>query len=59
MKFGVGAGVVALALICAGSAPAANLKSGLQKGKPVPAFQVVKQTGPKDKVRIGQQLCYR
>ena len=59
MKFGVGAGALALALVCVSSASAADLKSGLQKGKFVGAFQVVKVTGPKDGVRLGQQLCYR
>ena len=59
MRFGVGAGVVALALLCVSTAPAAELKSGIQKGKFVDAFQVVKVTGPKDRVKIGQQLCYR
>jgi hypothetical protein len=38
----------------------ADLKSGLQVGDSVGAFQVVKCGGaPKDGVKEGAQLCYR
>ena len=36
-----------------------ELKSGLQVGDSVPAFQVVKCGGADDGVKVGQQLCYR
>ena len=60
MRSRVVLGVTAAVLL--GTAPlyAAELKSGLQVGSEVPAFQVVKQGGaPNDKVKVGQKLCYR
>jgi hypothetical protein len=38
---------------------AADLKSGLQPGQPIPAFDVVKCTSVDDGVKEGTQLCYR
>lgn len=39
---------------------AAELKSGLQPGESVPAFDVVKCSGAVDDgVNVGRQLCYR
>ena len=51
---------VASALLMAATAGAEELKSGLQPGQSVGAFNVVKCGGaPDDGVRVGQQLCYR
>jgi hypothetical protein len=51
--------VVALSAI-ATAASAEDLKSGLQVGDSVGAFQVVKCSGAEeDGVKVGQQLCYR
>jgi hypothetical protein len=51
---------VASALLIATAAWADDLKSGLQPGKSVPAFDVVKCGGaPDDGVAVGRQLCYR
>jgi hypothetical protein len=50
---------VAAALVTA-AASAEELKSGLQPGQSVGAFQVVKCGGaPDDGVKIGGELCYR
>ncbi len=40
-------------------AVAAELKSGLEPGKPIGPFDVVKCAGPDDKVKVGDELCYR
>ncbi len=37
----------------------ANVRSGLQTGESVDAFQVVKVGGIEDGVQIDDQLCYR
>ncbi len=56
----VTAGLTMLGLLAAGSARAAELKSGPQVGEFVGAFQVVKAAGaPDDGVKDGDQLCYR
>jgi len=47
-----------LALL-ASVAVAAELKSGLEPGKPIGPFDVVKCAGPDDKVKVGDELCYR
>lgn len=52
-------GVAAVFLAGAAAAVAAELKSGLQVGDSVGAFDVVKCAGPEDGVKEGQQLCYR
>lgn len=52
-------GVAAIFLAGAATAAAADLKSGLQVGEFVGAFDVVKCAGPEDGVQEGQQLCYR
>ena len=53
-------GLAAAVLLGAASIGAEELKSGLQVGKGVPAFDVVKCGGaPKDGVAEGKQLCYR
>jgi hypothetical protein len=50
---------LALALT-ASAAMAADLKSGLQPGQPIPAFDVLKCAGAVDDgVKVGTQLCYR
>ena len=50
---------VAAALVTA-VAGAEELKSGLQPGQSVGAFQVVKCGGaPDDGVKVGAELCYR
>ncbi len=49
---------VALVAMCA-VAGDDELKSGLQVGASVPAFQVVKCGGADDGVKVDQQLCYR
>ena len=60
MRSRVALGVAAVVLLSTAALHAAELKSGLQVGAKVPAFQVVKQSGaPKDGVKVGQQLCYR
>jgi hypothetical protein len=57
MRLAVPLGVVVLV---AAAANADELKSGLQPGQSVPAFNVVKCGGaPDDGVRVGQTLCYR
>ena len=50
-----------VALVVLGSAVlAADLKSGLQPGQPIPAFDVLKCAGAVDDgVKVGTQLCYR
>jgi hypothetical protein len=40
------------------AAPAEELKSGLEVGKGVPAFNVEKCAGGEDGVKIGDNLCY-
>jgi hypothetical protein len=50
---------VAALLAGAATAGAADLKSGLQEGSFVGAFDVVKCAGADDGVREGRQLCYR
>ncbi len=51
---------LAIALAIGVSAYGAELKSGLQPGDEVPAFEVVKVAGnPHDEVKIGEELCYR
>jgi hypothetical protein len=40
-------------------AVAAELKSGLEPGKPIGPFDVIKCAGPDDKVKVGDELCYR
>jgi hypothetical protein len=52
-------GAAALVVAGAAAAVAAELKSGLQVGEFVGAFDVVKCAGPEDGVQEGQQLCYR
>lgn len=52
-------GAAAAVLLCTSVGSAEELKSGLQVGQSVPAFQVVKCGGPEDGVNVGQQLCYR
>lgn len=48
----------AVAVLCsAGSAE--EVKSGLQAGQGIGAFQVVKVAGPDDGVKVGTELCYR
>ncbi len=60
MRSRVALGVAAVVLLSTAAIHAAELKSGLQVGDSVPAFQVVKQGGaPNDKVKVGQKLCYR
>ncbi len=57
MRLAVPLGV---ALLMATAAGADELKSGLQPGQSVPAFDVIKCGGaPNDGVKVGQQLCYR
>lgn len=50
---------VAAMFVAGAAAVAAELKSGLQVGDFVGAFDVVKCAGPEDGVQEGQQLCYR
>jgi hypothetical protein len=51
---------VASVLLMTAAAGADELKSGLQPGQSVPAFNVVKCGGaPDDGVKVGQTLCYR
>lgn len=53
-------GLATVALTVAAAVGAETLKSGLQVGDSVGAFQVVKCGGaPNDGVKEGQQLCYR
>ncbi|MES1213054.1 MAG: hypothetical protein ABUL64_00570 [Singulisphaera sp.] len=47
-----------LALV-ASVAVAAELKSGLEPGKLIGPFDVVKCAGPDDNVKVGSELCYR
>lgn len=49
----------AIALMAVAAVAGDELKSGLQVGDAVPAFQVVKCGGADDGVKVGQQLCYR
>ncbi len=42
-----------------GAVSTANVRSGLQTGESVDAFQVVKVGGIEDGVQIDEQLCYR
>jgi hypothetical protein len=53
-------GLAAVALTAATALGADALKSGLQVGASVGAFDVVKCGGaPNDGVKVGAQLCYR
>ena len=53
-------GIAALLLAGVSLAQAAELKSGLQQGESVGAFQVEKCGGAvNDNVKVGDQLCYR
>jgi len=45
--------------LVASVAVAAELKSGLEPGKLVGPFDVVKCAGPDDNVKVGSELCYR
>jgi hypothetical protein len=47
------------ALFASAAVAAEALKSGLQVGDSVGAFDVVKCGGSDDGVSVGQQLCYR
>lgn len=58
MKLLSGFGLAAVLLVGAGYA-AEELKSGLQPGDSVGAFQVVKCGGADDGVSRGDELCYR
>jgi hypothetical protein len=59
MRVLTSAGLAAV-LLTAATAFSADLKSGLQVGDSVGAFQVVKCGGaPNDGVKEGAQLCYR
>ncbi len=52
--------VAAVAIAFAGVAGAADLKSGLQPGEGIGAFDVEKCAGAADDgVKVGQKLCYR
>jgi hypothetical protein len=44
---------LAVALVAAGSLAFAEIKSGLESGQPIPAFDVTKCAGPDDGVKIG------
>lgn len=59
MRFLATLGVATALLLGAAVVDAGELKSGLQVGQSVPAFQVVKCGGSDDGVKIGKQLCYR
>ena len=59
MRFLATLGVATALLLGAAVAGAEELKSGLQVGQPVPAFQVVNCGGSEDGVKVGKQLCYR
>ena len=53
-------GLAATLLTVVSIAGAAELKSGLQVGESVGAFNVVKCSGAiNDGVQVGDQLCYR
>ena len=45
--------------LVASVAVAAELKSGLEPGKLIGPFDVVKCAGPDDNVKVGSELCYR
>ncbi len=45
--------------VLASVAVAADLKSGLEPGKLIGPFDVVKCAGPDDNVKVGTELCYR
>jgi hypothetical protein len=45
--------------VLASVAVAVELKSGLEPRKPIGPFDVVKCAGPDDKVKVGDELCYR
>ena len=45
--------------LLASVAVAVELKSGLEPGKLIGPFDVVKCAGPDDKVKVGDELCYR
>jgi hypothetical protein len=45
--------------ITQGAVSTADVRSGLQTGESVDAFQVVKVGGIEDGVQIDDQLCYR
>jgi hypothetical protein len=51
--------ICATVALLATVAVAAELKSGLEPGKPIGPFDVVKCAGPDDKVQVGSELCYR
>ena len=60
MRSRVAMGVAAAVLLGTTALHAEDVKSGLQVGKPIPAFQVVKCGGAADDgVKTGAQLCYR
>jgi hypothetical protein len=59
MRLSVALGATTLALCAVVAVNAEELKSGLQVGQSVPAFQVVKCGGAEDGIKVGQQLCYR
>ena len=48
-----------LSLVAGAVAVAAELKSGLEPGKLIGPFDVVKCAGPDDNVKVGSELCYR
>ena len=50
---------LALSLVAGAVAVAAELKSGLEPGKLIGPFDVVKCAGPDDNVKVGAELCYR
>jgi hypothetical protein len=52
-------GAVAALAVVAAVAVAAELKSGLEPGTSIGAFNVVKCAGPDDGVALGTELCYR
>lgn len=58
MRLAVPLGVASVLLMTV-AAGADDLKSGLQPGQHVPAFNVVKCGGADDGVKVGSELCYR
>ena len=59
MRLLIAVGAAALLAIPVAVAGAADLKRGLQEGGKVGAFNVTKQGGCDDGVKVGQSLCYR
>jgi hypothetical protein len=59
MKAIVALGLAAAWAACVTTASAEELKSGLQVGDFVGAFDVEKCAGIEDGVKVGQKLCYR